>query len=249
MSAVTANPTKTSALKTLVNREFSSYFATPVAYVFLVIFLVLSGFTTFWLGNWFEANQPSLTTFFQYHPWLYLVLMPAIAMRTWAEERNSGTIELLLTLPIELKHAVLAKFTAAWAFAGVALLLTTPMWILVNYLGEPDNGVIFASYVGSWFMAGAFLAIGTCMSAATRSQVIAFVLTVVIGLLFMMFGFINLSGGTGWWVEMIANLGFITHFNAIAKGVFDVRDLLYFLSVMAVFIYATMVIIEMKKAD
>jgi ABC-2 type transport system permease protein len=243
MSA-TINP-----MRVLMRREFQSYFATPVAYVFLVIFLILTGFTTFWLGNWFEANQPTLSGFFQYHPWLYLVLMPAIAMRTWAEERNAGTIELLLTLPIELKHAVISKFLAAWAFAGLALLLTTPMWILVNYLGEPDNGVIFASYLGSWLMAGAFLAIGTCMSAATRSQVVAFVLTVVIGLLFLVFGFINLTGGTGWWVDLIGSLGFITHFNAIAKGVFDLRDLLFFLAVIAVFLYATIVVIDMKKAD
>jgi ABC-2 type transport system permease protein len=238
-----------SAVKTLFKREFEGYFATPVAYVFLVIFLLLTGLTTFWIGKWFESSQASLAGFFQYHPWLYLVLMPAIAMRTWAEERNSGTIELLLTLPLELKDAVLAKFLAAWAFAGVALLLTFPMWVLVNYLGEPDNGVVLASYLGSWLMAGAFLAIGTCMSASTRSQVIAFVLTVVVSLLFILFGLIPLGNGSAAWLEMLANLGFITHFNSIAKGVFDLRDLIFFLAVMGVFLYATMVIIDLKKAD
>ena len=157
-----------SAVRTIFKRELESYFATPVAYVFLVIFLLLSGLLTFWLGRWFEAGQASLMAFFGFHPWLYLVLMPAVAMRMWAEERNTGSIELLLTMPVTLRDAVLGKFLAAWSFAGVALVLTFPMWILVNYLGEPDNGVIFASYIGSFLMAGAFLAIGSAVSAVTR---------------------------------------------------------------------------------
>jgi ABC-2 type transport system permease protein len=238
-----------SIVKTLFKREFAGYFATPVAYVFLVVFLLLTGLTTFWIGRWFDAGQATLGGFFQYHPWLYLVLMPAVSMRTWAEERNAGTIELLLTLPIELKDAVIAKFLAAWAFAGIALMLTVPMWIIVNYLGEPDNGVIFASYVGSWLMAGAFLAIGSCMSAITRSQVIAFVMTVSVCLLFLLFGLINLTDGGGALLQAISSLGFITHFNAIAKGVFDLRDLVFFLTVIGVFLYATMIIIDLKKAD
>ncbi len=238
-----------SAMKTIFKRELDSYFATPVAYVFLVIFLLLSGLMTFWAGRWFESQQASLMGFFSFHPWLYLVLMPAIAMRMWAEERNTGSIELLLTLPVTLKDAVIAKFLAAWVFAGLALALTFPMWFLVNYLGEPDNGVIFASYVGSWLMAGAFLAIGACMSALSRSQVIAFVTTVVVGLFFLFFGLIPLAGGEGWWVQLLAGLGFITHFNAIAKGVLDLRDVVFFLSVIGVFLAATMVVIELKKAD
>lgn len=238
-----------SAVRTIFKRELESYFATPVAYVFLVIFLLLSGLLTFWLGRWFEAGQASLMAFFGFHPWLYLVLMPAVAMRMWAEERNTGSIELLLTMPVTLRDAVLGKFLAAWSFAGVALVLTFPMWILVNYLGEPDNGVIFASYIGSWFMAGAFLAIGACMSAATRSQVIAFVMTVVVGLFFLFFGLIPLVGGDGFWVQSLASLGFITHFNSIAKGVLDLRDVVFFLSVIGAFLAATMVVIELKKAD
>jgi ABC-2 type transport system permease protein len=238
-----------SALKTIFKRELDSYFATPVAYVFLVIFLLLSGLMTFWIGRWFESQQASLMGFFTFHPWLYLVLMPAIAMRMWAEERNTGSIELLLTLPVTLKDAVIAKFLAAWVFAGVALLLTVPMWFLVNFLGEPDNGVIFASYIGSWLMAGAFLSIGACMSALSRSQVIAFVMTVVVGLFFLFSGLIPLAGGEGWWASMMANLGFITHFNSISKGVLDLRDVVFFLSVIGVFLAATMIVIELKKAD
>jgi ABC-2 type transport system permease protein len=238
-----------SAMSTIFKRELEGYFATPVAYVFLVIFLLLSGLLTFWVGQWFESGQASLLSFFGFHPWLYLVLMPAIAMRMWAEERNTGSIELLLTLPVTLKDAVLGKFLAAWSFAGVALLLTFPMWFLVNYLGEPDNGVILASYIGSWLMAGAFLAIGACMSAVTRSQVIAFVLTVVVGLFFLFFGLIPVFGGEGVLVETAATLGFITHFNAISKGVLDLRDVVFFLSVIGVFLAATMVVIELKKAD
>ena len=238
-----------SAIKTIFKRELSSYFATPVAYVFLVIFLLLSGLLTFWIGRWFESGQASLTGFFNFHPWLYLVLMPAIAMRMWAEERNTGSIELLLTLPVTLRDAVIAKFLAAWVFAGIALILTFPMWVLVNYLGEPDNGVILASYIGSWLMAGAFLSIGACMSAATRSQVIAFVLTVVVGLFFLFFGLIQVFGGEGWLVETVAGLGFITHFNSISKGVLDLRDIVFFLAVIAAFLAATMVVIELKKAD
>jgi ABC-2 type transport system permease protein len=237
-----------SALKVIFRRELASYFATPVAYVFLVIFLILSGILTFWVARWFEAQQASLMAFFNFHPWLYLVLMPAIAMRMWAEERNTGSIELLLTLPTTLRDAVVAKFLAAWAFAGVALVLTFPMWILVNYLGQPDNGVIFASYIGSWLMAGAFLAIGACMSAATRSQVVAFVLTVVVGLVFLLLGLVGIATDSPI-AGVLVNFGFITHFNSIAKGVLDVRDVVFFLSVIGVFLYATMQVIEMKKAD
>lgn len=237
-----------SAMKIIFRRELASYFATPVAYVFLVIFLLLSGIMTFWVGRWFEAQQASLMQFFNFHPWLYLVLMPAIAMRMWAEERNTGSIELLLTLPVTLKDAVVAKFLAAWCFAGVALILTMPMWILVNYLGEPDNGVILASYIGSWLMAGAFLSIGSCMSAISKSQVVAFVMTVVIGLIFVLFGLIGVISDSSI-ASMISQLGFITHFNSIAKGVLDMRDIVFFLTIIATFLYATMQVIEMKKAD
>ena len=162
---------------TIFRREFASYFTTPLAYVFIIIFLVMAGMLTFFVGNFFERGQADLQPFFAFHPWLYLVLIPALSMRLWAEERRSGTIELFLTLPIRMTEAVVGKFLAAWCFAGIALALTFPFWITVNFLGNPDNGVILASYIGSWLMAGAFLAVGAFISAATKNQVIAFVVT------------------------------------------------------------------------
>src|SRR5579863_3612881 len=161
----------------IFRRELASYFATPLAYVFIVVFLVLAGSLTFFLGNFFDRGQADLQAFFTFHPWLYLFLIPAIAMRLWAEERKTGTIELFLTLPVTTTQAVLGKFLAAWAFCGIALALTFPLWLTVNVLGEPDNGVILASYIGSWLMAGTFLAIGAAVSAATKNQVIAFVIS------------------------------------------------------------------------
>src|SRR5947199_7130456 len=158
-------------------RELRGYFATPLAYLFIVIFLVLAGVLTFFVGNFLDRGQADLQPFFTFHPWLYLVLIPALSMRLWAEERRSGTIELFLTLPIRLSEAVIGKFLAAWCFAGIALVLTFPFWITVNVLGDPDNGVILAGYLASWLMAGAVLAIGAAVSAVTENQVIAFVLT------------------------------------------------------------------------
>ena len=177
----------------LFRRELQSYFATPVAYVFIVIFLVLMGTFTFYLGNFYERGQADLGPFFIFHPWLYLLLVPAIAMRLWAEERKTGSIELLMTLPITPWQAVLGKYLAAWAFTGVALLLTFPIWITVNYLGDPDNGAIVAAYIGSFLMSGGFLAIGACLSATTRNQVIAFVITVVVCFVFLASGFPTVS--------------------------------------------------------
>src|SRR5436305_3713686 len=168
------------SIGTIFRRESASYFATPLAYVFIVIFLLLAGILTFFVGDFFERGQADLQAFFTFHPWLYLVLIPALSMRLWAEERKSGTIELFLTLPVSMIAAVLGKFLAAWAFAGIALALTFPFWITVNYLGNPDNGVILASYVGSFLMAGAILAIGAAVSAVTKSQVIAFVVAAAI---------------------------------------------------------------------
>src|SRR5436309_12871241 len=173
----------------IFKREFGAYFATPLAYVFIVIFLLAMGTFTFYVGHFYENGVASLGVFFSYHPWLYLFLIPAVGMRLWAEERLLGTMEFLLTLPVPVWASVVGKFLAAWAFAGVALLLTFPIWITVNYLGSPDNGVIFASYIGSFLMAGAFLAIGSCISACTRNQVIAFILTVVVCFLFLLAGF------------------------------------------------------------
>ena len=238
----------------IFKRELASYFATPVAYVFIVIFLVLSGALTFHLGSFYERGQADLAPFFNFHPWLYLFLVPAISMRLWAEERKSGNIELLLTLPITMLEAVIGKFLAAWLFTGIALFLTFPLWITVNYLGSPDNGVIFAAYIGSLLMAGGFLAIGACISATTKNQVIAFIISVVICFAFLLSGFsIVLDFFRGWApqyvVDAISSLSFLTHFTSISKGVIDLRDIIYFASLIAVWLYANAVVIEMKKAS
>jgi ABC-2 type transport system permease protein len=245
-----------SAIATVFKRELMSYFATPVAYVFIVIFLVLAATFPFYLGSptFFERGQADLQPFFNFHPWLYLSLVPAVGMRLWSEERKSGTIELLLTLPITMWQAVVGKFLAAWAFIGIALFLTFPIWITVNYLGSPDNGVIFASYVGSFLMAGAFLAIGSCISACTRNQVIAFILTVVVCFLFLLAGFPLVLNAFNSWapqgvVDAISGLSFLTHFSSISKGVIDLRDLIYFLLTIAFWLYASAVVIDLKKAD
>ncbi|MFN7551961.1 MAG: ABC transporter permease subunit [Pseudomonadota bacterium] len=235
-------------------RELASYFATPVAYVFIVIFLLLAGWFTFYLGGFFERGQADLVPFFSFHPWLYLFLIPAVAMRLWAEERKSGSIELLLTLPITMLQAVLGKFLAAWAFIGIALALTFPLWITVNYLGDPDNGAILAGYLGSLLMAGAFLAIGSCISASTRNQVVAFILTVVVCLVLLLAGLpmvLNVLGVVlpQFLVDAVASLSFLTHFQAIGKGVIDLRDLLYFGLMIGFWLYASAVVIDLKKAD
>ena len=241
-------------LSVIFKRELGSYFATPLAYVFIVIFLVLSGVFTFYLGGFFERNQADLQPFFNFHPWLYLFLVPAIAMRLWAEERKSGSIELLMTLPITRFEAVTGKFLAAWVFAGIALLLTFPMIITVNYLGQPDNGAIFTGYLGSWLMAGGFLAIGSCMSALAKNQVIAFILAVVVSFLFIVSGFpLVLDAFSAWApqgvLDAIASLSFLTRFDAISKGVIDLRDLLYFVTLIAAWLAATAVVVDLKKAD
>jgi ABC-2 type transport system permease protein len=238
----------------ICKRELASYFATPIAYVFIVIFLMLSGAFTFYLGNFFPRGQADLVTFFGFHPWLYLFLIPALTMRLWAEERRGGTIELLFTLPVTMLQAVLGKFLATWIFAAITLALTFPMWLTVNYLGDPDNGIILASYIGSLLMAGAFIAIGSCISALTKNQVIAFVITVVVCLGFILSGFpLVLDFFSGWapefLIEAISSFSFLTHFDAISKGVLDLRDAIYFFSLTAFWLYANAILIELKKAD
>ncbi len=238
----------------IMRRELAGYFTTPIAYVFIVIFLFLSGIFTFYLGGFFERGQADLEPFFTFHPWLYLFLIPAIAMRLWAEERKSGTIELLLTLPVTMTEAVLGKFLATWIFTAIALALTFPVWVTVNVLGDPDNGVILASYLGSLLMAGAYLAIGSCVSALSKNQVIAFVISAVICLLLVLSGFpVVLDFFSGWapdvLVEVISSFSFLTHFSAISRGVIDVRDLIYFVSLIALFLFANAILIELKKAD
>ena len=237
----------------IYKRELSAYFGTPIAYVFLAIFVFLGGIFAFYIGNFFEREQADLQSFFQFHPWLYLFLIPALSMRLWAEERRAGTIELLFTLPVTMTEVVLGKFLAAWKFTAIALSLTFPLWITVNYLGDPDNGVILAGYLGSLLMAGAFLAIGSCISALTRNQVIAFVVSGVVCLGFVLSGFPLVLDFVGAIapaivVDAVRSFSFLTHFQAISKGVLDAGDVIYFASLIVFWLFLNAVVIEWRKA-
>ncbi len=234
---------------TIAKRELAAYFSSPVAYVFLVIFLLLTGFFTFTAGNFFERGEASLAAFFGWHPWLYLVLVPAIGMRVWAEERRSGTLELLLTMPVATWQAIVAKFIASWLFLALALVLTFPAVITVNVLGDPDNGVLFAGYLGSLFLAGAYLAVSCMTSAMTRNQVVAFILSVVLCLFLVLAGFNPVTDLLARWaspalVDTVAAFSVVTHFDGFQRGVIDSRDLLFFLSVIGFALFATGVIIR-----
>lgn len=238
----------------IAKREFAGYFNTALAFVFVVIFVALTSAFAFFVGNLFGRGQADLLPFFQYHPWLYLMLVPAIAMRLWAEERKSGTIELLMTLPIAPWQAIVGKYLAAWAFVGVALLLTFPIWITVNILGNPDNGVIFASYIGSFLMAGAYLAIGSFISALTKNQVIAFIVSALICFLFLMAGLNLVLGVVREWapafiVSGFESMSFLSHFQQITKGVISLSTLIFYLSLIAFFLFANTLAIEQKKAE
>jgi gliding motility-associated transport system permease protein len=237
-------------------RELAGYFITPVAYVFIVIFLILTGVFT-WdqsLGGFFERGQADLRSFFGFQPWLYLFLIPAVSMRMWAEERKSGTIELLFTLPVTQSAAVIGKFLAAWTFAGVALALTFPVWITVNYLGHPDNGAILTGYIGSLLMAGGFLAVGSVLSATTKSQVIAFILSVVACFGLLLAGYppvLDLLRGwaPAYIIDTVASFSFLSRFEGISKGVVDLRDLVFFGSLIGVCLAMTGVVLESKRAE
>ena len=238
----------------VLKRELRSYFLTPVAYVFIVIFLLLASTFTFYLGNFYERGQADLNSFFTFHPWLFLFLVPALSMRLWAEERKSGSIELLMTLPLEIWQTVLGKFLAAWAFTGIAIALTFPIWLTVNYLGDPDNGAILAAYLGSALMAGGFLSVGSLLSATTKNQVVAFILSVVACFLLLLAGYpLVLDVFSAWapqsLVDGIASLSFLTHFQSISRGVIDVRDLVYFTLLISVCLYANTLVLALKKAD
>ncbi|MFN9164388.1 MAG: ABC transporter permease subunit [Alphaproteobacteria bacterium] len=242
------------AVSAIWRRELAGSFATPVAYVFIVIFLLAIGSFTFYFGQFFLTGQADLSVFFGFHPWVYLFLLPAISMRLWAEESRAGTIELLMTLPVPVMAAVLGKFIAAWLFAGIALSMTFPMWITVNFLGAPDNGVILASYIGSWLMAGAYLAIGSAVSSMTNNQVIAFVVSVVVCFIFTIAGHtMVLDFFQGWaptlLVSTISSFSFLTHFNAIMNGVIDLRDVVYFASLIGLCLFINAVVIDLKRAD
>lgn len=241
-------------IRTIFSRELRSYFSTPVAYVFIAVFLFLTGLFTFSLGGFYEARQASLRAFFDWHPWLYLFLVPSVSMRLWSEERRSGTIELLFTLPISLTQAVVGKFLAAWVFIGIALGLTFPIVVTVSYLGDPDMGIIVASYFGSFMLAGAYLAIGCCISALSKNQVISFVLTVVICFLFLLAAFPVVidwfsAWGPQWLIEAITAISFSAHYTSIERGVIEFKTLGFMASLIVGWLYACAIVLETKKAD
>ncbi len=241
-------------VKTIFMRELSGYFGAPVAYVFIVIFLLLTGFFTFNISRFFEVGQADLRPFFEWHPWIYLFLIPAVAMRLWAEERRMGTIELLLTFPMTTTEVILGKFLAAWVFIGAALFLTFPMMFTVMYLGNPDMGTIFCAYIGSMLMAGAYLSVGIMTSALTRSQVISFILAIVICLFLVLSGYPPVTGALSgwapiWFVNIVSETSFLTHYMSISRGVLDLRDFVYYFSVIFFMLFANGVIIQSRKAS
>jgi ABC-2 type transport system permease protein len=245
--------TSGSVIWTITKRELAAYFQSPVAYVFLVIFLLLAGVFTFTFGGFFERGEASLAAFFNWLPWLFLFLVPAVGMRLWSEERRLGTIELLLTMPVASWQAILGKFVASWLFLAIALALTFPMIVTVNWLGDPDNGVIASGYIGALLLAGAYLALSSMTSAMTRNQVIAFIVAVVLCLMLILVGFSPVTDMLARWasprvVESVARFSVLTHYDGFQRGVIDTRDLAYFLSVMAFSLFATGVIIRGHRA-
>lgn len=241
-------------IKAIARRELGAYFTSPLAYVFIVIFLLLSGFFTFMVGSFFQRGEASLTRpFFDWHPWFYLFLVPAVGMRLWAEERRVGTLELLLTMPITPWQAIVGKFVASWLFLALALALTFPVWITVNYLGNPENGVILCGFIGSWLMAGAYLAVSCMTSAMTRTQVVSFIIAVVVCLFLILAGFppvVRLLEGwaSPWLVDTITSFSVITHFEGFQKGILDSRDVIFFLSLIGFSLFTTGVILRSHRA-
>lgn len=241
-------------LAPIIKRELMSYFRSPVAYVFIVIFLLSTAGTTWYLGNFYTSDEASLESFFFFHPWLYLFLIPAVGMRLWAEDRRTGTVEILLTLPVSLPVAVLGKFLAAWIFVGLALVLTFPMVATVYFLGSPDAGVIVTGYLGSFLMAGAYLAISCFTSSLTKNQVISFILSFMACLVLVLLGWGVLTRSLVeifpvWLADLIAQFSFTTHFDGLRRGLVDLRDVVYFLSVMLFMLFANVVVLENKKAS
>jgi ABC-2 type transport system permease protein len=238
-----------SQITPVLKREFLGYFRSPVAYVFLVVFLMASVGLAFFVGQFFRANQASLESFFVFHPWLFLFLIPAVGMRLWSEEKRSGTVELLFTLPLTTLDAVLGKFLAAWAFLAVAILLSFPMAITVGYLGDPDWGVIASGYLGSILMAGSYLGVCSLTSALTKNQVISFVLSVLACLVLVFLGWSVFNGALSavlpvWAVDLIANFSFVTHFDAFTKGIIDPKDVVFFLSLTGLTLFLNVVALE-----
>lgn len=240
--------------RAVTRRELAGYFGSPVAYVFIVIFLLLCGFFTFSISGFYEVGQADLRAFFQWHPWIFLFLVPAVGMRLWADERRTGTLELLLTLPVTLGEAIVGKFLAAWLFIGMALCLTFPLVLTVIYLGDPDLGAIFCAYFGSFLMAGAYLSIGTMTSSLTRNQVISFILAVVICLFLVLAGWPPVTGflsgwAPRWLVEVVSGFSFVPHFDSMQRGVLDLRDVAYYVSVMFFMLFANGVVLQNRRVS
>jgi ABC-2 type transport system permease protein len=239
-----------SQIPPIFKREFLGYFRSPVAYVFLVAFLVISvSLALSRFGGFFEAGTASLDRYFIFYPWLFLFLVPAVGMRLWSEERRSGTIELLFTLPVTTLEAVLAKFLAAWAFLTLAIVLSFPLVITVAYLGSPDWGVLATGYLGSVLMAGAYLGVCSLTSSLTRNQVVSFVISVAACAALL---FLGLSGFTHFLegflpvgvADAVANFSFVTHFDALLKGIVDPKDVVFFLSVIGFTLFLNVVALE-----
>jgi len=238
----------------IVKRELMGYFRSPVAYVFIIIFLVSTTGTTWYLGNYYTSNEASLELFFFFHPWLYLFLIPAMGMRLWAEERRTGTVELLLTLPVSMVTVVVSKFVAAWLFIGLALLLTFPMILTTAYLGDPDGGVMLTGYIGSFLMAGSYLAVTSFTSSLTKNQVISFILSFLICLILVLLGWGVLTRSLAeifpvWLADLITQSSFTTHFNALRRGLIDLRDVVYFLSVIAFMLFANVLVLDNNRSS
>lgn len=230
-------------------REFLGYFRSPIAYVFLVVFSLAGVGLAFFVGGFFQSSQASLDRYFMFYPWLFLFLIPAAGMRLWSEEKRTGTIELLFTLPITTLDAVLGKFLAAWSFLTLAILLSLPMAFTVAYLGDPDWGVIVTTYCGAILMAGGYLGLCSLMSSLTKNQVISFVLSVVACLLLLFLGWSVFSNVLGsifpvWFVDLLSNFSFITHFDAFTKGIIDPKDVIFFVSLMAFTLFLNVVALE-----
>lgn len=240
------------SLGAVYRREVLSYLTTPTAYVFVAVFLFAIGLFTFQVGGFFESRRADLTAFFSFHPWIFMVFLPAVAMRLWSEETRSGALELLMTLPAPTWSLVLGKFLAAWTIAGVALLLTIPLWITVNVLGSPDNAAIFTAYLSSLLMAGAYIAIGSAMSALTPAQVVAFVLAVLISFLLTALGlplvldfFSDAIGGAS--AAAVARFSILHHFDAAQRGVVEFRSIFYFATLIALCLGFTALAVDARR--
>ncbi len=243
-----------SPVSVVFGREFRAYFATPLAAIFLVVFLALAGAMTFFVSDFFARGSADMAAFFTWMPWLFLVLLPAIGMRLWAEERRAGTIELLMTMPVQPWTTVVGKFLAGWAFTGVALVLTMPLWITVNWLGSPDNGAILAGYLGSFLMAGAFLAVASCISMLAKNQVIAFISAAIVTFLLVTAGLdIVLGALRGWapyWlIDGVSALSVLEHFQRFTQGLIELPTMIFFVSLIVLSLFINTFLVELKKAQ